>query len=118
MTSSRTEFNSVRNASIRQNWSVNQNMTAYKTAASVGPVAKIVLGAILVAFIALIYLAQIVQSGGFDYSLSQVEDKKTELLAEKQDLQVENARLQALATVKNSTVASTMGDPVSVDTQN
>ncbi len=97
-------------------WQRNQNTVAYKTAIKMGPITHTVLVALMVAVLGLIYLSQVTKASSFGYALQQQSDQMATLTAQQQDLQIENARLQALNTVKDSSVAKAMTAPVSSET--
>lgn len=98
-------------------WQRNQNTVAYTTTRAVlGPVSHTVLVALMIAVLGLIYLSQVTKSSSYGYALKDQSDQLTSLNAQRQELEIENARLQALKTVEESTVAKAMVTPVSVDT--
>ena len=70
----------------------------------------------MIAVLGLIYLTQITKTSTYGYALSDLNTEKTKLLSQKSDLEVENARLQALERIQNSEVASNFSKPASVDT--
>lgn len=100
-------FNSRR----QQNWSRNQNTVAFASNIKLGPVAHTVLVALMITVLGLIYLTQATRATGYDYATQKIDSQIAELNTQKNDLQIENARLTALETVKNSSVASTMTTP-------
>lgn len=81
-----------------------------------GPVAHTVIIVLLLSVMGLMYLAQTNKTNAYTYPINDLETKKAALLDEKSQLEVEAARLGALDTVKNSTVARTMSAPASVET--
>ncbi len=99
----------------QQNWSRNQNTVAFVSAVKLGPVAHTVLIALMVTVLGLIYLTQATRVTGYDYATQKIDDQIATLTAQKSDLEIENARLTSLETIKNSSVASTMNAPA--DTQ-
>lgn len=99
----------------QQNWSRNQNTVAYISNIKLGPVAHTVLVALMVAVLGLIYLTQATKATSYDYATQKIDSQIALLNTEKSDLQIENARLTALQTVKNSTVAATMTKPASTE---
>ena len=112
MSYTRTQtFNSRR----QKNWSRNQNTVAFVSAIKLGPVAHTVLVALMITVLGLIYLTQATRSTNYDYATQKIDSQIAELNTQKNDLQIENARLTALETVKNSSVASTMTTPASTD---
>lgn len=99
----------------QQNWSRNQNTVAFTSAIKLGPVTHIVLIALMITVLGLIYLTQATRATGYDYATQKIDSQIADLNIQKGDLEVENARLTALETVKNSSVATTMTTPVSTD---
>jgi len=97
-------------------WRRNQNTVAFQSAAKLGPVTHTVLVALMIAVLGLIYLTQITKTSTYGYELSDLDAKRTELISQKSDLEVENARLQALERVEASSVAQNMVQPSSVET--
>lgn len=65
----------------------------------------------MVTVLGLIYLTQATQATSYDYEAQKIDDKISELVSKKNDLEVENARLTALDNVQNSSVARTMSQP-------
>lgn len=92
----------------QQNWSRNQNTTRYVSAVKLGPIAHTILVALMIAVLGLIYLTQATQATGYDYEAQAIDSQIAELNQEKSELEIENARLTALETVKNSNVAREM----------
>lgn len=112
--SSETEFRARRDPTTK--WQRNQNTVAYAAPARMGPITHTVVVALMVAVLGLVYLSQVTKSSTFGYTLQQQNDTLASLAAEQQDLEIENARLQALNTVKDSSVAKAMTTPVSTAT--
>ncbi|NCU38072.1 hypothetical protein EOL96_03405 [Candidatus Saccharibacteria bacterium] len=104
------QFNSRR----QSNWSRNQNTVAFASAVKLGPVTHTVLVALMITVLGLIYLTQATRASGYDYTASEITGKISALAEQKKDLEVENARLTALQTVKNSSVAKSMTTPTDV----
>jgi cell division protein FtsL len=97
------------------NWNRNQNTVAFASAVKLGPVTHTVLVALMITVLGLIYLTQATRATGYDYEAQKIDSKIAELSSQKTDLEVENARLTALETVRNSTVAREMTSPSSTD---
>lgn len=97
----------------RQNWSRNQNTVAFVSSVKLGPVAHTVLIALMITVLGLIYLTQATRATGYDYQAQKIDNKIADLTTKKADLEVENARLTALETVQNSSVAKAMTTPAS-----
>lgn len=106
-----TNFNSRRTA----NWSRNQNTVAFTSNVRLGPVTHTVLVALMITVLGLIYLTQATRTTAYDYEAQKVDSQIAELTTEKTDLEVENARLTALETVQNSSVAREMTKPAGTD---
>ena len=97
----------------QQNWSRNQNTTRFVSSIKLGPVAHTVLVALMITVLGLIYLTQATRATSYDYQSQKIDSQISALNDQKSDLQIENARLTALETVKNSSVAREMTTPVS-----
>jgi cell division protein FtsL len=106
-----TQFSSRR----QQNWSRNQNTVAFISSVKLGPVAHTVLVALMITVLGLIYLTQATKATSYDYQSQKIDSQIADLNTQKSDLEVENARLTALESVKNSSVARTMTAPASTD---
>lgn len=94
----------------RQNWNRNQNTVAFASNIKLGPVTHTVLVALMITVLGLIYLTQATKATGYDYQAQKVDNQIAELKSDKTDLEVENARLTALNTVRNSSVARSMSN--------
>lgn len=97
----------------QQNWSRNQNTVAFVSPVKLGPVAHTVLVALMITVLGLIYLTQATRATSYNYEAQKVDSQIADLTTKKSDLEVENARLTALETVKNSSVAREMTTPAS-----
>ena len=86
----------------------NQNTVAFASNVKLGPVTHTVLVALMITVLGLIYLTQATRTTTYDYEAQKVDSKIAELRKEKSDLEVENARLTALETVRSSSVAKAM----------
>lgn len=95
----------------QSNWNRNQNITRFSPSVKLGPVAHTVLVALMITVLGLIYLTQATRATSYDYQAQEIESQIAELTDQKTDLEVENARLTALESVRNSTVAQTMSSP-------
>ena len=89
----------------------NRN-TVRHTKRSLGSISQIVRVSRLTLIFGLIYVAEGTKATSFDYELSSVESEISEMTTRKDDLAVEKARLNSVATAKNSTVAANMEDAV------
>mgnify|MGYP006916053881 CR=1 FL=1 len=87
----------------------NRNTVRYNKR-SLGSISQIVIVSMLTLVFGLIYVAEGTKATSFDYELSSVESEIVEMNAKKDDLAVEKARLNSVATARNSTVAAAMED--------
>jgi hypothetical protein len=67
----------------------------------------------MVAVLGLIYLTQATRATGYDYEAQAIDSQIAELNQQKGELEIENARLTALETIRNSSVAREMTTPSS-----
>jgi cell division protein FtsL len=102
-----TQFSSRRESS----WNRNQNTTRFMSNVKLGPVTHTVLVALMITVLGLIYLTQATRATAYDYEAQKIDTKIADLATKKTDLEVENARLTALETVQNSSVAREMTKP-------
>lgn len=99
-------------------WRRNQNTVAFAPSAKLGPIAHTVIIALMIAVLGLIYLTQVTKTSFFGYQLNERQTQLDQLASEQQNLQIENARLQALERVKSSDVAQAMTTPASTEYAN
>ena len=104
------QFNSRR----QSNWGRNQNTVAFASAVKLGPITHTVLVALMITVLGLIYLTQATRVSGYDYTAAAISGEISSLTEQKNDLEVENARMTALQNVKNSSVAKAMTTPTDV----
>ena len=97
----------------QQNWSRNQNTTRFQSSVKLGPVAHTVLVALMIIVLGLIYVTQATRTTGYDYEAQKIDSQIADLNDQKSELEIENARLTALETIKNSSVAKEMTAPAS-----
>jgi len=86
----------------------NQNSVAFTSAVKLGPVTHTVLVALMITVLGLIYLTQATRATSYDYEAQKIDEQIADLASQKTDLEVENARLTALETIRNSEVAKSM----------
>jgi hypothetical protein len=99
-------------------WRRNQNTVAYEYTQKLGPVSHTVLIAVMVAVLGMIYLTQITKTSTYGYAIENLNIQKTELIAKKSELEVENARLKSLQKIQSSVVAKNLTTPASTETIN
>lgn len=96
-------------------WSRNQNTARFASNVKLGPVTHTVLVALMITVLGLIYLTQATRATSYDYQAQEIDSKIAELSSEKTDLEIENARLTALNSVQDSSVAREMTHPDKTD---
>ncbi len=111
MTHARTQYVSRR----QQSWGRNQNTTRFVSPVKLGPVTHTIMVTLMLLVLGLVYLTQASGSAAYDYQANELDQRISELAVKKGDLEVENARLSALETVKNSDVAYRMCTPSSTE---
>ena len=97
----------------QQNWSRNQNTTRFQSAVKLGPVTHTVMVALMIVVLGLIYVTQATRTTGYDYEVQRIDSQIAEYNEQRGELEVENARLTALETIRNSSVAQEMSSPAS-----
>ncbi len=97
----------TRREPMSQSFVRNRN-TVRHTKRSLGSISQIAIICMLTLVFGLIYVAEGTKATSFDYEISSVESEITEMNVKKDDLAVERARLNSVATAKNSTVAANM----------
>ncbi|GHU08827.1 hypothetical protein FACS189431_5800 [Alphaproteobacteria bacterium] len=119
MTSARAQFTSARHSNGGTSiWGRNQNLTAYAPTSKLGPVTTLIIAVALIVVMAFMYAFQVMKPSAFSYEFYEIDQKRTELASERDDLRVENARLQSLTRVKDSNVAAVMTAPASTEYAN
>jgi cell division protein FtsL len=87
----------------------NQNLTRQSAAQlKLGPVSATFVTIAMISLLALLYLNQVTKTSYFTYQTAQLSAAKNKLMAQKQTLSVEAARLQSISTIQNSSVAKGM----------
>lgn len=99
-----TQFSSRRTSGMSR----NQNTARFTSNVKLGPVTHTVLVALMITVLGLIYLTQATRATSYDYQAQEIDSQIAELSTKKDSLAVENARLTALESIKNSSVAKSM----------
>lgn len=86
--------------------SANQELGSYSTGRSFGPVTSILFLALVVGVLSLLYLTQITKTSVYGYEIDELNSEQTALIEERQELQVEAARLQSVARIEESSVSA------------
>ena|SRR5690606_32779379 len=110
---------SRRHASRQESsWRRNQNTAKFTPAVQLGPISHTVLVALMVTVLGLIYLTQVTKTSAYGYDINEREEQLSALKVEKEGLENENARLQALNSIATSDVAQAMTEPESTEYSN
>ncbi|HUD11562.1 MAG TPA: hypothetical protein VMS08_04055 [Candidatus Saccharimonadia bacterium] len=86
----------------------NQNLYRQPATLQLGPTSAMFVVIALISVLALLYLNQITKTNAFSYQLTDLTNQQNTLMADKDQLEVEAGRLQAIATIQSSSVASKM----------
>lgn len=105
-----TNFCARRNSGYNR----NQNTVRFTPAIKLGPVTHTIFIALVITVLGLIYLTQAAKITGYDYESEKIDQEIARLTDQKEDIEVENARLTALSTVASSEVARNMTEPSTV----
>lgn len=65
----------------------------------------------MIIVLGLIYVTQATRTTGYDYQVQKIDNQIAEYNEQKSELEVEGARLTALETIRNSSVAKEMTTP-------
>ena len=85
----------------------NQNLYRQPAKLRLGPTSATFVVIAIISVLALLYLNQITKTSVFGYRVSELTRQRDQILAQKQDLSVEAARLQSIqSTAKSAVVAS------------
>jgi hypothetical protein len=87
----------------------NQNSVRFSASSrSLGPVSNTIILIVLACLVGLLYLTQVTKTNSFGYTINNLQDEQSQLKQQKNDLEVEAARLQSLDRVASSDVAKNM----------
>jgi uncharacterized membrane protein YdbT with pleckstrin-like domain len=86
----------------------NQNLYRQPAKLRLGPTSTTFVVIALISVLALLYLNQITKTNMFSYKIDDLNHQKSQILAEKQDLGVEAARLQSIQSTQKSAVVAKM----------
>ncbi len=95
-------------ASISQKQALRKNRNYARSTtkvAALGPLSNVLFVALLISVLGLIYLTQITKTSSYGFEVNELKVARQDLARENRSLQVESARLQALQTIKTSSVA-------------
>lgn len=78
----------------------NQNIVRNKVKIQSGPVTTVLMLIALVVLLGLMYLNQVTKTSTFNYKISNLEVKKSELQSTKDNLSIDAARLQTISEAR------------------
>ena len=86
-----------------------QNTVSFKTnTRSLGPVSNIIILIMLTCLIGLLYLTQVTKTNSYGYTINNLQNQQAKLQDQKNNLEVEAARLQSLDRVAASNSAKNL----------
>ena len=80
----------------------NQNFVKNKIKLQSGPVTTVIMLTVLVITLGLLYLNQVTKTSTFNYKISNLENKQSELQNTKDGMAIDAARLQSIAEAKKA----------------
>ena len=86
----------------------NQQLIRPVAKLKLGPVSSGIVVVAVISVLALLYLNQITKTSVFGYQVTDLANMQKKVSAERQELQVEAARLQSIQQVQKSNVVATM----------
>jgi hypothetical protein len=87
----------------------NQNSVRFSASSrSLGPVSNTIILIVLACLVGLLYLTQVTKTNSYGYAINNLQQQQQQLKEQKNDLEVDSARLQALDRVASSEVAKNM----------
>ncbi len=86
----------------------NQNLYRQPAKLRLGPTSATFVVIALISVLALLYLNQITKTNVFGYRVTELTAQRNQILAQKQDLSVEAARLQSIQNAQTAATANHM----------
>src|SRR5579871_4784075 len=87
----------------------NQNSVSFRVQErTLGPISNTIMLIVLACLLGLLYLTQVTKTNAYGYKINDLQQQQAQLKSEHDDLEVANARLQALDRVKTSSVATSL----------
>ena len=80
----------------------NQNFIKNKIRVQSGPVSSTIMLVVLAITLGLLYLNQVTKTSTFNYKISNLENKQSELQTTKDNLEIDAARLKSIAEAKKA----------------
>lgn len=86
----------------------NQNLYRTKSEMKLGPVSATVVVVAAISVLALLYLTQVTKVGVLGYQVSDLQKQRAQAVADKQELEVEAARLTSIQQIQSSGTVKNM----------
>lgn len=87
----------------------NRNTTSLvQKETKLGPISNTIVLVVLSCLLGLLYLTQVTKTNALGYKINSLQEERSVLQGEHDDLQIASARLQALDRIKNSETAKNM----------
>lgn len=87
----------------------NQNSVSFRVQTrTLGPVSNTITLIVLACLLGLLYLTQVTKTNAFGYQINNLQQTQASLTSEHDNLEVQSARLQSLASVQNSSEAKSL----------
>ncbi len=86
----------------------NQNLYRQPASMVLGPTSATFVVIALISVMALLYLHQITKTGRLGYTVTDLTVQRNQVLAQKQELSVQAARLQSISATKTASVVAGM----------
>ena len=87
----------------------NQNAVSFRNKErTLGPVSNTIILIVLACLLGLLYLTQVTKTNAYGYQINDLQEQQTQLVSEKEDLEVASARLQSLDRAQESDAAKSM----------
>jgi len=80
----------------------NQNFVRNKIKVQSGPITSTIMLIVMVIMLGLMYLSQVTKTSTFNYKISNLEKKQSDLQATKDNLAIDAARLQSIAEARKA----------------
>lgn len=100
---------------MTRRWLPNRNAVRHQPRVSLGPISHTVTVFLIVLLVGLIYLTQSTRVTNYDFALAHVDGEISDLVAERDALAVENAKIKATASAAHNQVAAAMAEARTAD---
>ncbi|MEM6997722.1 MAG: hypothetical protein AAF413_02305 [Patescibacteria group bacterium] len=103
----------------RNSYRVNKNSVKYTSRTrGIGAKTNMAILVLLGCLLAATYLTQVTKTSAYSYGLRNLEDQKVSLEKDFASLEVEQAKLESVETIRQSSVAKNLTEPTSISVLN